>query len=188
MRIVGAMLINSRIVSSILFGFVLLTGSAWAAGLTVQGDVKGPDGKPINGADVRIERKDAKAPVGAAKTNQHGEYVFKGLALGTYTVAVNASGMASTAAEKVRPREEGAVRINFNLQVQTGNAQAGVAVKKKPKHMVWMAAQTGTNIGGRWVEVDDSGNLEAGADNGVQRGNAAALSKMQGGASRSTGN
>jgi hypothetical protein len=174
------MLINSRIIGSVMFGLVLLTGSAWAASPTIQGDVIGPGGKPLAGAEVKVERKDAKAPIITVKTDRKGQYVARDLAVGSYAITVSAAGMATTAATNVKPKFEGMVRVNFVLQAQTGTAQAGTPVKKKAKHMVWMAAQTGTNIGGRWVEVDDSGNVEGAAD-GVQRNSGAALLKAQGG-------
>jgi hypothetical protein len=47
-------------------------------------------------------------------------------------------------------------QLNFDLKPVPA-AQASAAAKKG-KHMVWMPATTGSHIGGRWVEVDDTGS------------------------------
>jgi len=46
---------------------------------------------------------------------------------------------------------------------------------KKAKHLVWVPNETGTHLGGHWVEVDDSG---AGAER-VEKKSGAALQNMQ---------
>ena len=143
--------------NSVLFGLILLAGTAWAASSVIQGDVKGPDGKPIRDAQITIALKDAKGAVGSTKTDGQGHYVLKNLAMGEYTVSVKANGMAATTATAVKPRAEGPLRLDFNLKKQVGGAQAEAPAKKKAKHMVWVPAQTGSNLGGRWVEVDESG-------------------------------
>jgi hypothetical protein len=114
---------------------------------SVQVDVKGLDGKPVNGAEVRIET--AKAGALSVKTDQKGRYVFKGLAAGLYKVTVLVN-KVPTALDNVRARSEGPVRVEFNLQA--------TAAGKKPKQLVWIVAQ-GSHIGGSWVEADESGRL-----------------------------
>jgi hypothetical protein len=69
-----------------------------------------------------------------------------------------------------------ATQLNFDLKpAPTSQAATG---QKTGKHMVWMPASTGSHTGGRWVEVDDSGNAGAGALN-VKRGSAEALRQQQ---------
>jgi hypothetical protein len=166
---------------SVLLGLVLLSGSAWAGVTTIQGDVKGPDGKPVNGAVVTIERKGGKAWTNFMKTDHEGRFVFKYLDVGAYNLRVSANGLAATAAEDVRAKMDAAITVTFNLKKQTGAAAAGPVVKKKAKHMVWMPAETGSNLGGRWVEVDDK-TAEAGPSmNNLQRGNGNSVIGMQGG-------
>jgi hypothetical protein len=154
------MSITSRTLGSVLFSLVLLSGSAWAAPLTIQGDVKGPDGKPVPSAEVRIQRAGNKVFGGTLKTDAQGRYLFKDLALGTYILRASANGMATTSVENVLTRADGAVRVDFNLKKQTGAASAGAA-KKKATHMVYVPPETGSNLGGRWVEVDDGDNTAA---------------------------
>ena len=43
--------------------------------------------------------------------------------------------------------------------------------------MVWVPAKTGSHIGGGWVEVDDTGSVEPGAQN-VQQINAEQLQQQ----------
>jgi hypothetical protein len=147
----------------ILLGSAFLMGNLGAATPTIQGDVRGPDGKPLAGAEVRIERKDAKASPVTATADKNGRYVFKNLALGSYKVIASKNGMAATATDNIRTRAEGAVRVDFDLKKQTGEAKAS-APAKKAKHMVWVPADTGSHLGGRWVEVDGQGNGPAGAN------------------------
>jgi hypothetical protein len=156
------MLIRSRIVGFALLGLALLTGSVGATTPSIHGDIKGPDGKPLPDAEVRIERKDAKGSAAAVTADQNGRYVFKNLALGTYKVTASKNGMAATAADNIRTRAEGAARVDFDLKKQTAEAKAS-APAKKARHMVWVPADTGSHLGGKWVEVDDQGKGAAGA-------------------------
>ena len=114
---------------------------------SVQVDVKGLDGKPVNGAEVRIET--AKAGALSVKTDQKGRYVFKNLPAGLYKVTMLVN-KVPTALDNVRARSEGPVRVEFNLKA--------IAAGKNPKQWAWIVAQ-GSHIGGRWVEADESGRL-----------------------------
>jgi carboxypeptidase family protein len=156
------MFIRARIIGFALLGLVLLTGSVDATTPSIQGDIKGPDGKPLPGAAVRIERKDAKSSTVAVTADQNGRYVFKNLDLGTYKVTALKNGMAATTADNIRTRADGAVRVDFDLKKQTAEAKASVPAKKA-RHMVWVPSDTGSHLGGRWVEVDDQGKGAAGA-------------------------
>jgi hypothetical protein len=79
-------------------------------------------------------------------------------------------------------------RVDFNLKTQTGNAQNAQATKPKAKQMVWVPATTGTNIGGRWVEVDGGAAAAADGYERVERKSAAALGSMQGNSGGTGGN
>jgi Carboxypeptidase regulatory-like domain len=111
---------------------------------SVQVDVKGLDGKPVNGAEVRIET--AKAGALSVKTDQKGRYVFKNLPVGLYKVTALVN-KVPTAPANVRALSEGPVRVEFNLK-------AIAAGKKKPKQWAWIVQQ-GSHIGGRWVEMEE---------------------------------
>jgi hypothetical protein len=66
-------------------------------------------------------------------------------------------------------------QLNFDL-MPVSAAQAS-AEQKKGKHVVWVPSNTGSHIGGRWVEVDDSAKTDPGALN-VQRANAEQLQRQ----------
>jgi hypothetical protein len=117
---------------------------------SVQVDVKGLDGKPVNGGEVRIET--AKAGALSVKTDQKGRYVFKNLPVGLYKVTVLVN-KVPTAPANVRALSEGPVRVEFNLKA--------IAAGKKPKQWAWLLEQ-GSHIGARWVEVDE--RMAAGID------------------------
>ena len=130
---------------------------------SVQVDVKGLDGKPVNGAEVRIET--AKAGALNVKTDQKGRYVFKNLPVGLYKVTALVN-KVPTAPANVRALSEGPVRVEFNLKA--------IAAGKKPRQWAWIVEQ-GSHIGGRWVELDERtiAGLDRAATLGraVERGN-----------------
>jgi hypothetical protein len=147
-------LITSRLFGSvivILVSLALLSGNAWAGTPTLEGTVKDASGRPIRGADVRIEATNFSKIV---KTDANGHYICDGLAVGTYQVAlvVNGSVKASILSAKTQLRKP--TELNFNLAIQTVSA-------KKHTHSVWCPNETGTHIGGtgQWVDVDDNGNI-----------------------------
>ncbi len=147
------MFTKSLQIGFILLGSAFLMGNLGAATPTIQGDVRGPDGKPLAGAEVRVQLK---------------------VALGTYKVIESKNGVAATATDNIRTRAEGAVRVDFDLKKQTGEAKAS-APAKKAKHMVWVPADTGSHLGGKWVEVDDQGKGAAGAN--IDRSSGEAMRK-----------
>ena|SRR2546421_9581656 len=151
------MFTRSPILSSILFGSLVLAGGTMLQAGTVQGYVKGPDGKPISGADVHVARSNTQTPLQKARTDNTGQYIFKGLSEAfsyRLTAWVN---KVPTTIENVKTREEGPMRVDFDIK--SGPAKAA----KKVKHWVWFPAQTGSNLGGRWVEVDENGRTATGA-------------------------
>jgi hypothetical protein len=68
-----------------------------------------------------------------------------------------------------------ATQLNFDLRKTSGAKTVGATGKKK--HKVWIAAETGSNIGGRWVEVEDGqdrpNSTTVGADPVGKAGNTA---------------
>src|SRR5258708_25583400 len=136
------MFITSRTLGSILFSLVLLSGSAWAAP-TIQGNVKGPGGKPLQGAEVRLQSKDKKEASKVAKTDLQGRYTFNNLAAGSsYDVNVTANGMAATSAQNVVATTRGAISVNFSLKNQTGTTANGAPAKKKARKLVYRPPET----------------------------------------------
>jgi Carboxypeptidase regulatory-like domain len=134
--------------------FVAVAGvfSGAAFGQSIEGVVRGADGKALKDAEVRVEGKDKK--VATTMTDARGHYSYAQLSPGAYKVSVVL---------------EGAVKSSLNVKTTTTNSRIDFDLKpaaaKKVKHYVWVDAKTGTHMGSGWVEVDDAGNAAPGALN-----------------------
>lgn len=140
-------------------GSLLVIFTVWAGTSVLEGVVKDPNGRPIKGADVRIEAKNFSKIV---KTDANGHYVCDGLGVATYkaTLVINGQVKASIANAKTQAGKP--AQLNFNLTGQMTSA-------KKHTHMVFMRPDVDTHIGGggKWVEVDDNGNIVNGTNTGA---------------------
>lgn len=137
----------------------------------IEGEVKGVDGFPLKAAEIRAERQDANGPAAVAKTDAKGHFAIKGLAVGTYNVNVMSSGTA-VSSTRIATRAGKPVMISFDMK-QPRKAVAGGG--KKKKKFLWMPAETGSHLGGHYVEVEEDDS----ADPGTQH-----LSKATGAAVR----
>jgi 5-hydroxyisourate hydrolase-like protein (transthyretin family) len=156
-----------------LMGFLLCAATAWGGPASIQGIVKDAHGKPIKGADIRIESKDGKQLFNTVKTDTQGRYISQGLQPGVYRVSLVVNGAVKAAIGNTKTKSDQATQLNFDLKpVAAGQASTE---QKKGKHMVWMPPSTGSHTGGRWVEVPD-GAAEAGALN-VKRASAEQLQR-----------
>ena len=156
-----------------LMGFLLYAATAWAGPASIQGIVKDAHGKPIKGADVRVESRDGKQLFNTVKTDTQGRYISQGLQPGVYRVSLVVNGAVKAAIGNQKTKSDQATQLNFDLKpVATGQASTE---QKKGKHMVWMPPSTGSHTGGRWVEVPD-GASEPGALN-VKRASAEELQR-----------
>ncbi len=139
-------------VPSLLLASAFLVSTAFADGL-VQGDVKGVDGKPAKGADVRFELQGAKKPIAiVAKTDARGHFIASNLPDGKYNVVAIVTGGVRSTSQLVRAQSDRPVMLTFDLR--PSSAVAGMHGKKKKK-FVWVPDETGSHLGGRYVEVDD---------------------------------
>jgi 5-hydroxyisourate hydrolase-like protein (transthyretin family) len=156
-----------------LMGFLLCAASAWAGPASIQGIVKDAHGKPIKGADVRIQSQNGKQLFNTVKTDTQGRYISQGLQPGVYRVALVVNGAVKADIGNTKTRSDQATQLNFDLKpVTAGQASAE---QKKGKHMVWVPSGTGTHMGGHWEEVPD-GATAAGALN-VKRANGEQLQR-----------
>src|SRR6476660_9620268 len=135
--------------------FVAVAGvfSGAAFGQSIEGTVRGSDGKALKDSEVRVEQKGNKSVV-TTKTDARGHYSYSRLSPGVYTVSVVL---------------DGAVKSSLNVKTTTTNSKIDFDLKPaaatKIKHYVWVPARTGTHMGSGWVEVDDGGNAAPGALN-----------------------
>jgi len=159
-----------------LMGLFLCSANAWAGPASIQGIVKDAKGKPIKGADVRIESRDGKQLFNTTKTDTQGRYISQGLKPGVYRVSLVANGGVKASIMNTSVKADQATQLNFDLKPVA--ASQASAAGKSGKHKVWVPSNTGSHIGGSWVEVDDSGTTNAGALN-VKRSSAEALRQEQ---------
>lgn len=150
---------TSRISSLGSVGLLFLASVSLVQAGTIQGQVKGPDGKPASGAEVRIEQADSKTVMKSAKTDKQGRYVFQDLGNAKYKVTALVNNVPTTA-KNVSARSIGATRVDFDIK-PTAAAAAKATNGKKAKRFVWVPSETGSHLGGRWVEVDEDGRSTA---------------------------
>ena len=157
-------------------GLVLSVATALAGGSTIQGVVKDAKGQAIKGADVRIESRDGKTLFKTVKTDGKGQYVSDGLAAGVYRVTLIVNGTVKASIMNTQAKANQPTQLNFDLK--PASASKASAAAKNGKHTVWVPSNTGSHIGGRWVEVDENDSSDTGALN-VKRGSAEALHREQ---------
>jgi hypothetical protein len=141
----------TRVLAAAAVAVGVFSGAAFAQ--SIEGVVRGPDGKALKDAEVRVEQKGNKSLV-TTKTDSGGHYSYSRLSPGVYTVSVLL---------------DGAVKSSVNVKTTTTNSRIDFDLKpsvaKKVKHYVWVDAKTGTHTGSGWVEVDDAGRNAPGASN-----------------------
>jgi hypothetical protein len=159
-----------------LIGFVLCVATSWAGPSAIQGVVKDAKGQAIKGADVRIESRDGSKLFKTVKTNANGRYVSDGLAAGVYRVTLVVNGVVKASIMNTKTNADQRTRLNFDLK--PASASKASADVKNGKHMVWVPSMTGSHIGGRWVEVDETDSADTGALN-IRKGSPEALRQEQ---------
>ncbi len=153
-------LIFAMLIKSVRIGFIgltLLTASAWAASSVLQGSVKDLKGYPIKGADIRIETTNSGKLLKTVKTDVNGRYISDDLPAGTYRVTLVLNGAVKASINNAKIESGGPTQLNFTLGSRSGSQ--AVAHAEKGKHWIWVpAADSGSRVPGRWIEVDDSGS------------------------------
>jgi len=160
--------------------------AAWASPTgpaRIQGIVKDANQKPIGGAEVHITAKDGSGFQKIVRTDSGGQYGVSNLPVTDYEVVLFVNGQikATLANQKVFSNKP--TQMDFKL---TGKFAS--AAQKKHTHMVYVPAETGSNLSGHWVEVDDNVGAAAVQSGDVKRLSGDAVRKMQGGGSNSGGN
>src|SRR5271157_893013 len=90
-----------RNVALVAAGMVFLALNSLAQITTVEGVVKGTDGKPLQNAEIQITRTDIKGNY-KCKTDKKGHYIYMGLPMGTYTIVVSVGGKEADKVTGVR--------------------------------------------------------------------------------------
>ena len=99
----------------VLAGLALLASTAWAQTTTLQGDVKGPDGQPLKGAVIDLNRTDIKGHY-TVKTDKKGHWLYTGLPAGTYDVSCVIDGKVVDKVSGVKSGYGDNPPINFDMK------------------------------------------------------------------------
>jgi Carboxypeptidase regulatory-like domain len=144
-----------KIVSLTLLTSLTLAAKIWAAPPgAFQGTVKDAAGKPLPGAELHLIATDGSKREKIIKTDASGRYAFPNIQGGTYQMILFVNGSIKATINNATTQIGGPTQLNFDLK----NTSVAKTTLKKHTHMVYVPSATGSNLGGRWIEVDDSGN------------------------------
>jgi len=116
MKILQKLATLTALVALFAFGAMAQTAS-------LEGDVKGEDGKPLIGAWIKLERKDIKGSY-KVKTNKKGQWFHAGLPLGNYDIMLEVDGKVMDTVKGVRTRMGDPLPINFDLSKMANQRKA----------------------------------------------------------------
>ena len=166
---------SPRIAVFVLLGIGLITRGALAMpGL--EGVVKDANGRPLSGAEVRIETPDSGSVLKVARTDGAGRYRAGDIAASVYRVSLVVNSDVKASIKNVKLSSVDATQLNFELK------QGRALPQSKGKHYVWAPSPTGSHVAGRWVEVNDDGTTDYGMSERVdQRSGGAIIKRIQDG-------
>jgi tetratricopeptide (TPR) repeat protein len=117
------MLATSRTLLYTIPATLLFSVACWGQTTSLEGDVKGEDGKPIQNAVVKIDRKDIKGAY-KTKTDKKGHFFHAGLPIGTYRVALEVDNQEKDSVDNVRTKLGDPTPVNFDLKAASARAGA----------------------------------------------------------------
>ena len=124
--------------ASVLFSTICLAQTT-----AFEGDVKGEDGKAIQGAMIHIERKDIKGSY-KVKTDKKGHYYYGGLPIGTYRLSVEVDGKERDSMDNIKSKLGDPTPISFDLKQAAARAAAaggGAAAEPQDQERGMSASQ-----------------------------------------------
>src|SRR5205085_543999 len=101
-----------------------------------------------------------------------------------YEVVLFVNGQVKATLNNQKVFQNKPTQMDFKL---TGKYAANT-VPKKHTHMVYVPAETGSNLSGHWVEVDDTTGAAAATTTNAKRLSGEAIRNMRAGGSNSGGN
>ena len=133
---------------------LLVCASSALAQTVVQGDVTGVDGRAAQGAQVRIQSARGQQTPIVVKTDSRGRFVANNVSPGPYNISAVGAGGVSSPVQAIKVQGNKPITIAFDLR-NNGGAKTAATGKKKTK-FVWVPDQTGSHLGGHWIEVDEN--------------------------------
>src|SRR5919201_5356397 len=118
------MIIRSWLAGVVLSGFILVSGSAWARSSAIEGTVNDPKGRPVSGAEIRIEARSGSKLNTVAKTDAKGHYISSDLPSGTYRVTLVVGGAVKASINNTTVKSANATHLNFDLNPATASSTA----------------------------------------------------------------
>jgi len=110
-----------------LVGVILVTFNVLAGTSVLEGVVKDATGRPVKGADVRIEAKNFSKTL---KTDANGRYVTDSLPVGTYKVMLVINGQVKASVPDAKTQLGKPTQLNFDLSGK--RASANVEKVRRP--------------------------------------------------------
>ena len=161
-------------------GLIIFATAAWGAPVgpsTLQGDVKDSKGQAVAGAEVHIQAKDGTGFYRIVHTDANGHYAVSKLPNTDYEVVLFFNGSIKATINNTKTFANKPTQLNFKLTGQYATSKPA----KKHTHMVYVPAETGSNLSGRWVEVDDNTDTSAAlaGANDVQKAGIATIRAVQ---------
>jgi len=108
-------------------GMAMFALASFAQITGVEGVVKGTDGKPVQGAIIKIHRTDIKGDYTTKGTDKRGHYIYNGLPIGTYDLTLFIDGKQIDMLKNIRTSPGDPKVFDFDekaAQVDTGAKQA----------------------------------------------------------------
>ena len=137
----------------------------------LEGIVRDANGRALSGAEIRIAMPENGSVLKAARTDGRGRYHAGDIQASVYQVSLVIGDQVKASIKNVRIDPTDATQLNFELKSGSVTPQA------KGKHYVFKPSDTGTNIRGRWVEVDQKGNANFAENERITRGNGGSIVK-----------
>ena len=161
-------------------GLMICAAAAWGSPVgpaRIQGIVKDSKAQPIAGAEVHIQAKDGSGLQKIIRTDSSGQYGVSNLPVTDYEVVLFVNGAIKATINNTKTFADKPTQLDFKLTGQYATNKPA----KKHTHMVYVPAETGSNLSGRWVEVDDNGDnaaIFAGSAN-LKKGGSATIKGFQ---------
>jgi tetratricopeptide (TPR) repeat protein len=127
---------NSRNAAFAAVGLVFLALASYAQVATIEGDVKGTDGKPVAGAIIKLHRTDIKWD-SQTKTDKKGHYIHAGVPLGMYEISCVIDGKEVDKVTGVKSTLGDHPPLNFDL------SKSGAKVDAARQAEIQKAFETG---------------------------------------------
>ena len=162
---------TSHHLAVVVFSGLLFLAQGAGAMPGLEGVVKDANGRPLAGAEIRIETPESGSVLKVAKTDARGRYQTGVMPANIYRVSLFTNSQVKASIKNVQLSPSEPTQLNFELK------QGKVTPQAKGKHFVWVPSSTGSNLSGRWVEVDGKGNVHTGVSEQTRRNQGGAIVK-----------